>query len=82
MASIQDISSRLRSVEDRLSFIMSSIQMQMGIETGLLNASGQKEIKVIAGPLEKLYLLSRQLELKPAGQEAIPAEIVEATNVG
>jgi hypothetical protein len=62
MASYQDLDSRVRSIEDKLSFVMQNMKMKAAVTSGVLDQTGRPVIEnVFNGTLLELYHLSRQL---------------------
>lgn len=61
MASVQDIDSRLRTVEDMLEFVMTAMRMKAAVPTGLLNPDGTHAYQHQDGSMLDWYRLSRQL---------------------
>ena len=79
MPSYQDLETRLRVVEDRLNFVMSSLRMKAASPNGLLNADGSPSYSVFEGSLLELYHMSNQLPVvkqteEPNGPVSIPAD--------
>lgn len=60
MSSIQDLESRLKSVEDRLKFVMTSMKLQVTGPTGLVGADGRPTIVTKTNSMEELYFQSLQ----------------------
>jgi hypothetical protein len=60
MASYQDIEVRLRTIEEKVEFIFDHMRMRAAITTGVLNANGQPEAKIIETTLRDLYYQSKQ----------------------
>lgn len=83
MASYQDIESRLRSVEDRLTFVMRTFRMKAMIGTGIVNADGTPRGRMFDASLEELYHLANSknldVEVKQLHDSA-PVEAEVATN--
>lgn len=64
MASVQDLDSRLRSIEDKLSFVMNNMRMKAAITSGVVDSAGRPVIQnVFEGSLLELYHLQNQMPL-------------------
>lgn len=61
MSSYQAIESRLRSVEDKLTFAMTAMRMKAALSTGLVGADGREQLRAFEGTLLDLYNMSRQV---------------------
>ena len=70
--SYQDIESRLRSVEDMLEFVMTTMRMKAAITTGVLDAQGKPQAKLFDGNMVEMYRLSKQLPVIEQSSEALP----------
>jgi hypothetical protein len=65
VASYQDLESRVKSLEDKLEWVMATGQMVAMVESAILNPDGSKEpAKKVTGSLMSFYRLSRQAPIE------------------
>lgn len=64
MASYQDLESRVRSIEDKLGFVMRTFRMKAMVGNGLLNADGSPQGRTFDASLEELYHLANQMSVE------------------
>lgn len=64
MSSYQDIESRLKTVEDKLFFIMTAMRMKGMVTNGLLDANGQPSGQVLDQSLLEWYRLVKQQSIE------------------
>lgn len=69
MASIQDIESRLLSVEDRLEFVMQVMRLRQTIPLGTLDSQGRPLGQVVEGSLKDFYYEAINAKLKAMDAE-------------
>lgn len=73
MASYQDLDSRLRSVEDKLQFVMQNMRMKAAITSGVIDSTGRPVIQnVFEGSLLELYHLHNQLPTLKESEISLP----------
>lgn len=63
MASYQDIDSRLRTVEELLTFIATSMRMRGVVSNGLVGPDGQPQGRTIDGSMLDFYHMSKNLDV-------------------
>jgi hypothetical protein len=68
--SYQDLDTRIKTLEQMVLFVMSSMRMKGMISTGLVGPDGQPQGKVIDGTLLDFYRLATRENLSP---ESLPS---------
>ena len=67
MSSYQDIDIRLKVVEDKVKFIMTTCRMRGVVGNGLFDSNGNPTGKLIEGSLLDFYHLANQQEVEVVG---------------
>jgi len=70
-----DVYARVRDLERKLHFIMTSMRMKAAVTNGLLGADGRPQANIFEGNLLELYHLSRQIPTVGEDQAEPPVEI-------
>ena len=80
MASVQEMDSRLRSIEDRVKFIMTTMKGQIVEPTGMLDQTGRAVLRQRQVSMEDLFLQSRRDDVDLV--EVTPKELEKVESNG